>query len=130
MQDFITMGDNGEYESWTPMAKKQKLHAQGHLQREQDLICEAPFSYLARYLLEEFAFGGLSAAQMQKLAMIAKQDGIKHTSVDKFASLGTNGKHHSNIQKDLMVYMPKYLKPYSKPEADCVKIPLKILKRE
>ena len=37
------MGDNGEYESWTSMAKKQKLHAQGHLQRGQDLICEAPF---------------------------------------------------------------------------------------
>ena len=124
------MGDSGEYESWTSMAKKQKLHAQGHLQREQDLICEAPFSYLARYLLEEFAFGGLSAAQMQKLAMIAKQDGIKHTTVDKLASLGTNGKHHGNIHRDLMVYMPKYLKPYSKPEADCVKIPLKILKGE
>ena len=29
-----------------------------------------------------------------------------------------------------MVYMPKYLNPYSKPEADCVKIPLKILKGE
>ena len=108
------MGDSGEYESWTSMAKKQKLHAQGHLQREQDLICEAPFSYLARYLLEEFAFGGLSAAQVQKLAMMAKQDGIKHTSVDKLATLGTNGKHHSNIQRDLMVYMPKYLKPYLK----------------
>lgn len=60
------MGDSEEYESWTSMAKKQKLHAQGHLQREKDLICEAPFSYLARYLLEEFAFGGLSAAQVQK----------------------------------------------------------------
>ena len=124
------MGDSGEYESWTSMAKKQKLHAQGHLQREQDLICEAPFSYLARYLLEEFAFGGLSAAQVQKLAMMAKQDGIKHTFVDKLARLVTHGKHHSNIHRDLMVYMPKYLKPYSKPEADCVKIPLKILKGE
>ena len=124
------MGDSGEYESWTSMAKKQKLHAQGHLQREQDLICEAPFSYLARYLLEEFAFGGLSAAQVQKLAMMAKQDGIKHTSVDKLARLVTNGKHHGNIHRDLMVYMPTYLNPYTKPEADCVKIPLRIPKGE
>ena len=60
------MGDSGEYESWTSMAKKQTLHAQGHLQREQDLICEAPFSYLARYIL---AFGDLSTAQVQKIAI-------------------------------------------------------------
>ena len=83
------MGGSEEYESWASMAKKQKLHAQGHIQREKDLICEAPFSYLARYILEEFAFGGLSAAQVQKLAMMAKQDDIKHTSVDKLASLVT-----------------------------------------
>ena len=106
---------------------RKKLHAQGHLQREQDLICEAPFSYLAKYIL---AFGGLSAAQVQKIAMMAKQDGIKHTFVDKLARLGTTGKHHSNIHRDLMVYMPKYLNPYTKPEADCVKIPLNILKGE
>ena len=130
IQDFITMAAHSELESWTSMAKRQRLHAQGHLQREKELTCEAPFSYLARYLLEEFAFGGLSAAQVQTLAMIAKQDCIKHSTIYKLSSLCTNGKHHSNIHRDLMVYMPKYLKPYSKPEADCVKIPLKILKGE
>ena len=43
--------------------KKHKSHAQGHLQRDQASVeCEeAPYSHLARYLLEEFAFGGLSA---------------------------------------------------------------------
>ena len=35
---------------------------------------EAPYSHLARYLLEEFAFGGLSANHVHKLLMIACMD--------------------------------------------------------
>ena len=73
--------------SWIEMAKKQKLHASGHRQREQSVeYAEAPFSHLARYLLEEFAFGGISANQVQKLAWMAKRDGLHHSFVDKFAS--------------------------------------------
>ena len=121
-----------DVESWTQMVKKHKTNAQGHLQRQNAEVdqAEAPYSHLARYLLEEFAFGGLSANQVQKLSMMAKLDGIKHTSVDKLSSLGSNGKHLGNIHRDLLTYMTKYLHPIVKPEADCVNLPLQILKGE
>ena len=91
MQDSIQLCkirmDAAAIDSWSQMVIKQKhkAHAQGHLQREnQKLVyAEAPYSHLARYLLEEFAFGGLSATQMQQLSMMAKLDGVKHTTVDK-----------------------------------------------
>ena len=74
MQDFITMDAGASHESWTSMAKKQKVHAQCHLQREKHLLVdETPFLYLARYLLEEFAFVGLSAGHVQTIATMAKQ---------------------------------------------------------
>ena len=45
----------------------------GHLQRENAQLehAEAPYSHLARYRLEEFAFGDLSANQMQNVSMMA-----------------------------------------------------------
>jgi hypothetical protein len=54
-------------DSWFQMVKKHKANAQGHLQRENAQLehAEASCSHLARYLLEEFAFRGLSANQMQ-----------------------------------------------------------------
>ena len=84
IQDLVTRAPMADgYESLTSMAKKQKLHAQGHLKREKDLqFAEASFSYLARYLFEDFASGGLPAAQVQQLAMMANKDGVKHTTVD------------------------------------------------
>ena len=62
--------------------------------------------------------------------MIAKLDGIKHTTVDKLSSLGSHGKHWGNIHTELLGFMNKYLHPIVQPEADCVKIPLTILKGE
>ena len=62
--------------------------------------------------------------------MVAKFDGIKHTTVDKLSRFGTNCKHTQNIQRDLLIYMHKYLHPIVQPEADCVKIPLQIIKGE
>jgi hypothetical protein len=62
--------------------------------------------------------------------MMAKWDGIKHTTVDNLSSLGSNGKHWGNIHRDLIIYMTKYSHPIVQPEADCVKIPLQIIKGE
>ena len=62
--------------------------------------------------------------------MVAKWDGIKHKTADEVSSLGSNGKHWCNIHRDLLIYMTKYLHPIVQPEADCVKIPLQILKGE
>ena len=134
MQDSIQLCkirmDAAAIDSWSQIAKKHKSHAQGHLQREnQKLVyAETPYSHLARYLLDEFTFGGLWATQVQQLSMIAKLDGVKHTTVDKLSSLGTIGKHTQHIQRGLLIYMKKYLHPIVQPEADCVKIPLKIQK--
>ena len=46
-----------------------------------------PFSQLARYLLEEYAFGALSAHQVQVIAQLSKADGLSHASIDKLAGL-------------------------------------------
>ena len=117
--------------SWEDQIKRQKLNAQGYRKRMVEDVCdEAPFSHLARYLLEEHAFGGLSANQVQKLAMMAKEDGVKHTSIDKLASLGASDKYPGNCHRDLHSYMSKYLHPTGQPQVDCVKIPLKIRKGE
>ena len=59
---------------------------------------------------------------------MANLDGVKHTSLDKLASLGANGLHTNNIQRGLVRYMKKCLHPIVKLEQDCFKIPLKILK--
>ena len=67
MQDFLIM-DAQQVDSWVQMVKKYKTHAHGHLQRENAQLeyAEAPYSHIARYMLGEFAFGGLSANQVQK----------------------------------------------------------------
>ena len=119
--------DFDEPEDWESLVKKHKSETGGYLQRDKAHRAEAPSSHLARYLLEEFAFGGLSANQVQQFAMMAKLDGIEHTSIDKFASLGTHGKHTQHIHRDLLNYMKSYL-PFVQLAATCVNIPLKILK--
>ena len=70
-------------DSWVQMVNKHKTNAQGHQQTESAQLehAEAPYSHIARYLLEEFAFGGLWANQVQQLSVMAKLDGIKHTTV-------------------------------------------------
>ena len=77
-------------DSWFQMVKRHHTNAPGHLRRENAQLedAEAPYSHLARSLLEEFAFGGLCANQMQQIPMMGKLDGIKHTTVDTLASLG------------------------------------------
>ena len=61
--------DDQQADSWVHMVKQQKTNAQGHLQRANAQLehAEAPYSHLARYLLEELAFGGLSANRVQQL---------------------------------------------------------------
>ena len=48
-------------------------------------------SHLANDLFGEYAFGGLSANQVQKLTRMAQFDGDKHPHSNKLASLGTIG---------------------------------------
>ena len=87
------------------------------------------YSHLARYLLEEYAFGGISANQVQKLAHVAHLDGLHHPDIDKLASFGTWGKHWGNIDRDLRRYVKEvYLNDIHMPSAETYELPLKILK--
>ena len=121
--------DFDEPEDWESLVKKHKSETGGYLKRYKAHRADTPCSHIARYLLEEFALGGLSANQVQQLAMITKLDGIEHTSIDKFASLGTHGKYTQHIHRDLLNYTTSYL-PFVQLEANCVNIPLKIHKGE
>ena len=92
-------------------------------------LAQAEYSHLARYLLEEYAFGGISAHQVQQLAHMAHLDGLHHPDVDKLASFGTWGKHTGNIDRDLRHYVRNvYLSDVHMPCADTYQLPLKILK--
>ena len=118
-------------DTWSQLIKKRKHEAQGYCQKEKAMqmsILPEGCSHLAKYLLEEYAFGGLSANQVQKLSMMAQFDGVKHPHINKLASLGTTGLHPGNMNRDLVRYTKKYMHPIENLDPDFCKIPLKILK--
>ena len=115
------------------LAKRARMSGVGHVQRASvDKKCQpqvAKYSHLARYLLEEYAFGGLSANAVQKLAEMASLDGLKHPDVERLAGFGTRGKHTGNIDRDLRRYVKDdYLGHIQLPDASAYPLPLKILK--
>ena len=71
---FYLIMDAQQIDSWVQMMKKHNTHAQGHIQRENAQLehAEAPYSHFARHILEEVAFGGLSANQVHNLTMMSK----------------------------------------------------------
>ena len=83
---------------------------------------------LARYLLEEYAFGGISAHQVQTLALMSNMEGLDNPHVDQLAYLGATGKRTNHIDRDLRVFMLSYLLPVNLPGFNSMSIPLKILK--
>ena len=111
--------------------KRRRKTAGGPVQRSRADEAAQPSvaaqSHLAKYLLEDWAFGGISATQLQIIAHLAQKDGLRHPSIDKLSSFGTFGKHPGNVDRDLRKFMESYL-PFEHPKPDCVDIPLKILK--
>ena len=62
---------------------------------------EAP-SHLAQWLLEQIAWGHLSASQGQKIAyMVTKDVPDAHPAIQKFARIGTSGSNPANTWRDL-----------------------------
>ena len=107
--------------AWSQLIKKRKREAQGHCQKEkarQQSDLPEGCSHLAKYLLEEYAFGDLSANQVQKLSLMAKLDGVKHPHIIKLASLGTTGLHPGNCNRDLTRFTKKYMHPIEQIEPD------------
>ena len=85
-------------------------------------------SLLARWLVEEFHFGFLSAAQVQFAAQLASIDGIDNDVLNKLASFGSNGKYPNKVAGEIEKYMETYIKPAPAPKPQGHEIPLKICK--
>ena len=117
--------------SFAEQLKKRRIGAQGYKQRQSAESAAEPaqaaFSHLARHLLEEYSWGGISAHQVQQISNMARLDGLHHRDTDKLASFGTYGRHPNHIDRDLRKYMESYL-PFELPSADGIELPLKALK--
>ena len=76
-------------------------------------------------LLEEWAFGTLSATQVQTYSLSMWNSGLTSPFIEKLASFGKWGKFEGNVHQELMRYVKK-LTPLMEPEVfDC---PIKIEK--
>ena len=80
-------------------------------------------SALANLLLEHWAWGSVSTPFVQQIAAAARQDGLRHPSVDMLASLGNEGQCSSNTMRDLERRAPPCL---LKQATTQIKIPLQI----
>ena len=93
-------------------------------------------SDLAGYLLEEWAWGKISAAELQRLSSHALSDqhrllsslklsnDFASKSLAKFASLGDSGKYEGNVKRDLL----RYLGDPALPEPEFTVVPMARLK--
>ena len=73
-----------------------------------------PRNLFAERCLEDWAFGYLSAAQVQAYNALVEKDNSAaqafiHKMMEKLASLGTNGKHRQNISRELCAFMRHYV---------------------
>ena len=120
-------------DEWHGMLKMTRTHSQGYVQRASATSVGepaiTPYSNLARYLLEEYAFGGISASQLQQIALMAEMDNLTHPQVVKLANLGTRGRHPGNVDRDLRHYVHQtYLHSINLPAAESYPLPFKVLK--
>ena len=79
-------------------------------------------SALADYLVETWAWGSMPASQVQTIAAKAKSDGLCHKHIESLASLGAEGRHPQNCQRDLFGVLQS--SPLSEARATC-KLPFK-----
>ena len=64
---------------------------------------DTPPSKLAALLVEQWAWGEMSAPMVQTLAEAAETDGLAHPDVAKLARIGSQGKHPGNTHRDLLL---------------------------
>ena len=76
-------------------------------------------SIFATAILSKWAWGGLSAPDVQQFAHCAKLSGVQDDEVDDLASCGGYGTHDSNIHADLM---RKFFEPILAPQPIQVEI--------
>ena len=83
-------------------------------------------SLLAGRLLEDYAFGALSAIQVHKYADIAVKDGLTQDALLDLQRMGSYGKHDQNMKRDLDRYLDQYIAPLTTPKLSPHEIPLKV----
>ena len=88
-------GDNDHLIPWQHHRKKGSAE-EGDINEKKaessNPTTDAPYrttSTLARWLLEEYSFGFLSAPQVQRAAQLAETDGINNPELSELASLGS-----------------------------------------
>ena len=89
---------------------RQRLEASRRESAEHDQAAQAAStrSFLAEYLLEQWAWGNFSPQQVQCIAALFKKDaealGVRHvqSSLATLANLGSEGRHANNVHRDLM----------------------------
>ena len=64
---------------------------------------DTPPSKLASLLVEQWAWGKMSAPMVQQLAEAAVNDGLVHPDVQKLSNIGSQGKHPGNSHRDLLL---------------------------
>lgn len=79
----------------------------GHRQKRQWATMAASESQpasseLAKVLITSWAWGDMSAPQVQKFAAAAKADGLTHPDIAKLAALGSGGRHAGNCHRELV----------------------------
>eukprot|EP00971_Amphidinium_carterae_P236935 4702524-Amphidinium_carterae.1 len=62
-------------------------------------------SRLAKLLLEQWAWGNMSAVTVQALAEAADDDGCPHTDVKRLAAIGSRGVQSGNCSRDLQAIL-------------------------
>ena len=85
-------------------------------------------SKLARWLIEEYHFGFLSAAQINRCAILAHDDGIDNGVLAKLASFGSNGEFPNKVAHEPDEYIKECIRPVDFPKPQAHDIPLKICK--
>ena len=59
-------------------------------------------SALAKFLIDQWSWGAMSAPTIQKIAFAARQDGLSHAEITIIASLGSEGRNPQNCHVELL----------------------------
>jgi hypothetical protein len=73
----------------------------GYRQRSQAAQADVGSSHLVTHLLREWAWGGISAPQIQLICQAARADGTRHPDIDRLANIGAAGTVPHNCHRDM-----------------------------
>ena len=80
----------------------KQRHAQMQEMEEAERATKASPSNLAKMLVDNWAWGTMSAPLVQAIALAACQDGLENEEVKKLSKVGGQGKYPGNMHRDLV----------------------------